>query len=277
MLVAILNGDRIEAFNADRGAEYFCPKCENTVILKKGSKVIHHFAHHPQVNCAYAKGETLAHLAAKTVFLDEFRRRGLRTEAEYEIQSLPGDRRADVVVWSPKGSQYAIELQHTPIGVEEIEKRTFSYEAAEVIAIWLPFLRMDLQNDPRIMGNNEDSSVHISRYMVRPMEKWAFEYYGKRLWLYDPALLSLWSGNLLTNYSWRKGADWYDSDGNFCVSEGGMFPTTRWKDLSLEGPFALSDVRFSKRRDSRSTGKIAMRFPRIRGVLSTSPEPSATR
>lgn len=48
MLVASLDDVRIDAVVAQRGPEYRCPKCKGLVILKKGRKVIDHFAHKRQ-------------------------------------------------------------------------------------------------------------------------------------------------------------------------------------------------------------------------------------
>lgn len=89
MLVAQLDTRRIEAREAARGPDYRCPECGRMVILKKGRIVTHHFAHKPPVDCAWGRGESHAHREAKTLFRDEFARRGYRTEVEHEIASCP--------------------------------------------------------------------------------------------------------------------------------------------------------------------------------------------
>jgi competence protein CoiA len=103
----MLNGGRREAENADRGSAYTCPKCERSVVLERGRIKIAHFAHKPPTDCTWAKGETLAHLEAKKLFKDAFLLRGLRAEVEFVVPSLPNDRRADVMVWSPPGIRVA--------------------------------------------------------------------------------------------------------------------------------------------------------------------------
>jgi Competence protein CoiA-like family len=99
------------------------------VILKQGRKVIWHFAHKPPTDCTWARGETLAHLGAKKLVRDALVARGLRAELEYTVAALPGDRRADVMVWSPAGEMVAVELQHTSIALSEIDARAFCYSA----------------------------------------------------------------------------------------------------------------------------------------------------
>ncbi len=107
MLTAELEGNRIDALTAERGPSYFCPKCKDEVVLKKGRKVVHHFAHKPPTDCTWAKGETRAHMESKVLVADAFKKRGLRAELGFVVKTLPGDRRADVMAWSPKGLQIA--------------------------------------------------------------------------------------------------------------------------------------------------------------------------
>src|SRR3954464_4411013 len=126
MLVAEQNGLRIEASVAQRGGTFNCPQCKGILIFKPGRKVISHFAHKPPTDCTWARGETRAHLEAKLLVGIALKARGLRAELECVQEGLSGDRRADVLVWSPNGRRLAIELQHTPIGLDEIEKRAFS-------------------------------------------------------------------------------------------------------------------------------------------------------
>lgn len=77
MLVAELDGGRIDAFSAERGPTYHCPKCRGEVVLKKGRKVVHHFAHKPPTECTWATGETRAHMEAKVLVWDALKVRGL--------------------------------------------------------------------------------------------------------------------------------------------------------------------------------------------------------
>lgn len=141
MLVANLGDTRIDAASAKRGPEYRCPKCSGIVILKQGRKVIEHFAHKPSTDCSWARGETRAHLEAKVLVQAALVERGLKAEVEFVVNTLPGDRRADVMAWSPKGQQIAFELQHTPIDLNEIEARASSYARAGIAQIWIPFLK----------------------------------------------------------------------------------------------------------------------------------------
>ncbi len=161
MLVAELDGNRIEAEIAERGLTYCCPKCKRPVILKRGRIKIAHFAHKPPTDCTWAKGETLAHLDAKKLFRDELRSRGLRAEFEVVVPSLPNDRRADVMIWTPSDLRVVIELQHTSIGIEAIEKRAFSYAREGIAQAWVPFLRaLVWKQAVRRRGGDDGDNVH---------------------------------------------------------------------------------------------------------------------
>ena len=125
MLKARLGEEAVEASRAERGPRYDCPKCRNEVILKAGRIKIAHFAHKPPTDCTWAKGETIAHLLAKSVLAEAMRKRGIRAEVEFVIEALPNDRRTDVAVWL-RDNVVAVEFQHTPISLDEIEARSLA-------------------------------------------------------------------------------------------------------------------------------------------------------
>lgn len=114
------DGARWHGRYAERGFDYFCPGCGFEVTLKKGERVIHHFAHKPGADCDFATGETVRHMEMKEVIAD-----GLGDCAELEVPVL-GRRRADVLI-SGNGERIVVECQHSPLSVEEVERREFDY------------------------------------------------------------------------------------------------------------------------------------------------------
>ncbi len=114
------NGARWQGRYAERGFDYFCPGCGLEVTLKKGVQVIHHFAHRPGASCDFATGETVRHMEMKETIAD-----GLGDCAELEVPVL-GRRRADVLV-TDDGQRVVVECQHSPLSVEELERREFDY------------------------------------------------------------------------------------------------------------------------------------------------------
>ena len=242
MLIANLKGRRIEATVADRGPTYHCPKCSEVVILKKGRIVTHHFAHKPPVHCSWAKGETREHLKAKQLFKQEFVRRGLRVKVEHEIPSLPNDRRADVVIWSPRGQRFALELQHTPIDYNSLENRTQSYIHADVRVIWVPFMRPNYWKEAKELGPNVDGDLLIERFPARPLEKWVHGFNFGKFWMFDSIRNALWRAKLYKHEIYVEESSWYEPDGEEVSAGGYSRISRRWRELKLWGPYDLDQV-----------------------------------
>jgi hypothetical protein len=236
MMVASLDGNRIEASIAVRGLEYRCPKCAGVVTLKQGRRVIAHFAHKPPRLCSWAAGETRAHLEAKSLVKAALTERGLRAEVEFEISSLPGDRRADVMTWSPTGLAIAFELQHSAISVNEIEARALSYAHAGVAQIWIPFLRASVWDD----GVHREGGWFVQRYSAPPFERWVHGFSQKHgMWMYDPAKKEFWLGRLAGHQVYVPETTYYSEGGEENYGGGFHRWSKRYRELSLEGPHQI--------------------------------------
>jgi competence protein CoiA len=239
MLVALMNGVRIEAADAERGPDYECPNCHRILILRKGSIVIHHFAHKPPVNCSWASEETKAHLAAKKTLLEAFRARGLRAEVEVQVLSTAGDRRADVLVWSPdEKSRVAIEVQHQPILFEAIHNRTRAYMSAGIPVIWMGLLSEKVFNDAQILKGG----YLISQYVARPWERWAHAYGYKELWFMRVEDGTMWRGVLSAHLIDVPLSTWYGEGGQEESAGGYTRVSRRWRELRLTGPYDPRDI-----------------------------------
>jgi DNA-directed RNA polymerase subunit RPC12/RpoP len=239
VLVARLMTERIEAALAKRGPEYRCPQCSSIVVLKKGRQVVHHFAHKPPTDCSWARGETRAHLEAKSLFATALIGRGLKAHIEFVLHTLPGDRRADVMAWSPKGTQIAFELQHTQINLDTIEKRASSYAVAGVAQIWIPFLRPSVWKD----GEACKGGWLVKRYSPRPFEKWVHGLNRKQgMWMYDPAGQELWLGQMTGHKLYVEESTWYSEGGEENTGGGFSRWSKRYKQLTLVGPYKVDQL-----------------------------------
>src|ERR1043166_74198 len=213
MLIAkrVSDNTRVIATEVARGPEYRCPDptCNQRVTIRKGPKVIHHFAHRPDASCAYGQGETPAHLQAKLFLCNEFRRRGLQADVERVVLSSESDRRADVLVWKPDSDRrVAIEVQHSNLPVTDIERRTKAYMAASVPVIWIGLRDWD----PFGVGDRSLNGYYGFNYRCRDWEKWGHDYNGRHLWMLD-------SGGLMWRSSFQGGG------------------------TVLEGPFGIQSLR----------------------------------
>lgn len=245
--MAVHEGRRIEAWAAQKGGFYTCPKCHDEVTLKKGRIVIHHFAHRPPISCTWASGETREHLLAKTLIRDAFKDRYYQAEVEVEVLSEGGDRRADVLLTNELGHQIAIEIQHTPILYNEMETRTRGYTQANIPFIWIGILTKRMRENAVIVPDG----LEVEQYVIRPWEKWAHAYCYGELWYIDPLERTLWKGHFTDYMIYVEPTSWYDSYGDEQSGGGFSRKSRKWKTLSLCGPYPLEVTAIGIKRKSR--------------------------
>ena len=260
MLVGLLEGQRIDAFGASKGPRYSCPNCSAEVVLKKGRIVMHHFAHKPPTDCSWASGETREHLLAKTVIRDAYRKKGYEADYEVEILSGGGDRRADVLLTNRKGVKVAIEIQHTPILYDAIERRTAAYVAASVPVMWIGILSSKMKEEATAIKGG----LQIEQYVIRPWEKWAHAYCFKELWYLDPEKQTLWKGQFSDYTIDVESSSWYNEHGEEQYGGGYSRVSKKWKTLTLIGPVPLIEAKigfkFRKAWQSKTFSLPAGRF-----------------
>lgn len=271
MLVAALEGLRVEAEGAERGKAYRCPNCQRPLTLRQGRIRVAHFAHRPPVDCRWAKGETQAHLGAKMRLRQAFAARGLRAEVEYVVAALPNDRRADIMLWSPGGTRAAIELQHCSIGLEQIEHRAFSYARAGIAQVWVPFLSADVLAGGRPLDGGYVGDLIVDRYPARPFERWAHAFQFGELWFYEPVDAAFWRGRFDRHEMWQEAVRRYTAEGEEQHIGGYHRTSRRWKELTLWGPYPPESIRLKLRtRPAWQTARY--RLPQCRTVQFVAPE-----
>jgi len=223
MLTAEFAGKRVWAKDVERERACLCPGCRDPVILKRGRIVVAHFAHRPgSAACAFAAGETLAHMEAKFKFHAALAARGFTADVEVVF----GEQRADVAVWS-HGNPFAFEFQRSPIGLDEINRRAWSYAAQGIAQAWIPILK---------------NGANLYQYPVRSFERYAHALHHGRLWLWDPAGKNFYRGHLTPFYCYVEPCSWSDEDGKECDAGGYFYQSKRWKVLTLAGPYSPARV-----------------------------------
>jgi competence CoiA-like predicted nuclease len=243
MLVGLLGTQRINAADASRGNHYHCPsaECGGALVLKRGRKIIAHFAHKPPFQCAWANGETSAHRLAKTAFHEAAIKRGLKAELEWHIRFLDStERRADVMIWSPSGKPLAVEFQHTNITLEEIEARAFSYASNDIAQMWIPVTKADFWNNANLIGENK---WKIEKYAPRDFEKWISGFHlGKDYWMFDAQSGKMLVASLQDHHLYKEAFHAY-RDGEEVFNDGGFFKSKRYRNLIVQGPFDIAEFR----------------------------------
>ena len=119
MLVALNEEkERVLATTALRKIKYFCPVCGKQVILKRGLKVISHFAHKHLTEQKCFNNESFKHYKSKLILAQMIQQQGCKVEIEpflKEIKQIP-----DILI----NNKYVIELQYSPIPYKQILQRT---------------------------------------------------------------------------------------------------------------------------------------------------------
>lgn len=250
MIIAFNRLGRVDARWADRPEAHICPGCEQPVVLHRGTKVIAHFKHAVARDCLYATGETVAHLDAKALVHAEFSRRGTPAELEKTVDTLPGDRRADVMVTTPGGGLVAFELQHSPIDPRDIAARAEAYARADVAQLWIPFLSQKAMEG----GVRTGKGLRVAGYRPRPFELWLHRFHEGHAWMYAPPDGSFWRATLAPHMLYQEYRVRLGEGGEEISSGGYEYAAKDMRDLSLEGPYRLEQllVRRSRVPDRRA-------------------------
>lgn len=130
-------GERHFGPDSEKDKDYFCPQCDEMVILKKGTKVIHHFAHHPFQDCEWWEPESQLHLEMKLFIKNLFEKQWSNyskiVELEYRISNLY----ADVYVETVTGLKIAIECQVSYKPIQKIIEKTKIYSDNDIYTWWI--------------------------------------------------------------------------------------------------------------------------------------------
>ncbi|KKM10986.1 hypothetical protein LCGC14_1721550 [marine sediment metagenome] len=157
--------ERINASKAEKGKSYYCPNldCDNReLILKKGHIRIPHFAHKSQKDCS-SEPESEAHILCKTFFQSL-----LDLDNQFvEYYGIKGVR-PDVLY-----DQFALEIQCSPITVNEIKRRNKIYKKNGYVAIWI-FL------EDEIISIKKTKEPKAYYRIKKPVLRVSFEDIGRR-------------------------------------------------------------------------------------------------
>lgn len=113
---------------------FFCPECDEEVILKKGSIVLPHFAHYPEASCSYGTGESEQHRRAKYEIYEALRVHP--SVSHLKVERYLKEVRPDIsFLWRGKW-KVVIEMQISVISPEGIAHRTRWYAAKNIWVLW---------------------------------------------------------------------------------------------------------------------------------------------
>lgn len=143
MLMALNQQNLINAEFAKRNKKYLCPICHELVILKHGSKMIAHFAHHTASNCVGSEGETQLHLRGKQQLFHDLIRQYPKIKLEVYLIALKQS--PDLLT-----AKLAFEYQCSPITNRRLKERGTGYQSQQINSIWIlgmDYFKKSLQAD----------------------------------------------------------------------------------------------------------------------------------
>jgi competence protein CoiA len=194
---------------------FACPACKRIVILKKGTKVTHHYAHKPPVDCVYGTGESEAHRHAKMEIYEALRA-SPRTR-DIRLERYLGTVRPDISGFI-NGVRVAIEMQISTLSLGTIHHRTVEYANKGINLLWL---------------SPWQDKLNSGRYTPRIWEKWIHGLYFGHVYYWH-------NGAVVWNYKLGKYTievperEWYDGwhdDGDPILEYAGgySYRSKRWR------------------------------------------------
>lgn len=132
------SGQVLAAEQSSSNGPFFCSACGGELLIRKGLKRIHHFAHLPEKVCRY-KGESQLHLRIKKqIYFSLLEELGTNVKDVF-LEKMIDTIRPDVLVEGFK-KNIGIEIQVTPLTPAELIRRTVAYYERKIHVLWvLPF------------------------------------------------------------------------------------------------------------------------------------------
>jgi competence CoiA-like predicted nuclease len=257
LLVALAQDVRIEAQVAIRSVDYCCPQCGAIVHVRRRKNFVTHFYHLVSSNCD-SGGEGAAHLLAKHMIGEEYRRRGCVVDFEWTMQSelaraprrahhgpIPR-RRADIVLRhatkSGRKNVVVVEVQESRLTEREFRQRMIDWADFGWKVLWLCLPQRGLKTFLAEHGQSK-SVLQFQRYAIRPFERLMLKRHGV-LWLMIPETACFFSVAVQpSRIEVPAYMTYQQSTGDFAKFGGYDYRSNRYVDLEIAPAISLSDIR----------------------------------
>ncbi|MFD2045355.1 competence protein CoiA [Ornithinibacillus salinisoli] len=126
---------RSEIQELKKTKRFYCPTCNEEVIIKAGTQIMPHFAHRSKVNCpANEGGEGAYHEKGKLLLYHWLNKQGYNVLLEPYISSI--NQRPDILLMI-NAKKIAIEFQCARIPIDQVHKRNEGYRKANISPLWI--------------------------------------------------------------------------------------------------------------------------------------------
>jgi len=123
---------RSEIEEMRKRAHFYCPTCNDKLIIKIGTEITPHFSH-PSVSTCSGGGEGEIHERGKWLLYNWLKDQYEHVHLEYYIEET--NRRPDIFL-RMHHKKFAVEFQYSSVPTRDIRKRNELYQNIEIIPIW---------------------------------------------------------------------------------------------------------------------------------------------
>ncbi len=156
-IIALNDRHLISATKALRGKGYTCPECLRSMRVRKGIHRIAHFYHVSRTENCRQSGKSIDHLHVQIYLTRLFHQ---KIFMEYRFANI--GRIADIYL--PK-DQMVIEIQCSPISLEEVKQRNRDYASLGLRVLWLlhesQFNRKKISSAARYLRKKGAYYIHL--------------------------------------------------------------------------------------------------------------------
>lgn len=139
MRIALDNdGKRTFIEEATLEADYFCPRCKEKLIQKRGPIYAHHFAHFPNRDCI-----DHYHYEEMSIWHSSWQDQYKKDEQEVIMHKNGQTHIADVYIEEHKT---VIEFQHSPLSYDEFKDRNTFYSSLGNRVVWIFDMREEFED-----------------------------------------------------------------------------------------------------------------------------------
>lgn len=238
---------------------FICPQCKYEVILKKGIKKIHHFAHKASTTCSIGKGESQKHYEIKKAIYEALLKEPNCSKCELE-RYLDGVR-PDISL-KIDNNYVAIEIQNSTIDIKLIKQRIERYNKLNIYLIWiLP------NNTPTlVLPDSKDDTQKKQLCKPKEWEKYLHKLYFSRLYYwqedaivkayhFQPYKYQTSSGNWIEdnpNLDELEGTHWYNENYDDAFY-GGYEKTSKTKKEFIVAKENSQEIRLNLAKDFKES------------------------
>jgi len=138
MIIAINEqNEKWLAEDANKEQQFYCPVCNEKVVLKKGRKKMAHFAHFPNSKCRLddliREPESAEHIKIKYSLYHYLKNLGVKN---VEVEKYFKEARSDVY-FEVNNNKVVIEIQKSTLNPEIFKKRMNFYTKNNIAVIWI--------------------------------------------------------------------------------------------------------------------------------------------